>query len=270
MKRVLLFIQVFSLFTAVPQMSYAGFITIETKTTASVSGKDIKISVAINNKGDESAHNVRIDLILLSKHYYGKIKDSLRANEKYEEEFAPTIELQKPGSYPFIVSVVYNDANLYPFNALSTGYLDYQESVASKISGKIAGISLSDKNTGAVIISNSDRVQRDISYELDVSKELIIEPTRGTIAVGPGRRGVIPFTVKNISALPGSTYAVFALLEYEDSEHHYSASTSGPITIGNHQFTKKYRNYLVTLLVILLLIVIVSNFRRKERYASKG
>jgi len=254
----------------VPIKSEAAFITIETTTSTTVRDNVPNISVSVTNKGDESAHNVRINIMLASKQYSGRLKDVLGKGLSYTEEFSPSAEFKKAGRYPFLVNVSYTDANLYPFSALSVSYINYKEPLDSLITGTIPELALSEKGSVRLTAKNIATKEIKFKYEFILPREFMAEKPGGEVTAGPGTEKVITSDIENISALAGSKYPVFALLSYEDDKYYYSTIASGSITVGKKNLLYRYKTYLIVLLAVLILIVIFYNLKGAGKRASKG
>lgn len=194
----LLLTVLFSLSFLVPIKSEAGFITIETTTSTTVQNNIPRTSVSVANRGDEPAHNVRINVIFASKQYAGKLNEVLGKGLSYTEEFSPEVGFNKAGRYPFIVNVSYTDANLYPFSALSISYMNYKEPLDCMITATIPEISISEKGVVRIAARNVDTREIKFKYELVASREFR--------AVNPKGRSQQGQVLKKRSQLPLKTY----------------------------------------------------------------
>lgn len=255
---------------AVPGISRAGFIVIETTTEVTATGNDAKILVTVTNKGDEPAYNTRISIVFASKRYSGALKKRLGIRERYTEEFALAAAMERPGRYSFPIMVDYADANFYPFSALSIGYFDHGRSLPGGITGEIPGIVVSGGGEAKVVIRNSGPVQRMVSCELVSPGDIGVEQPRREIAVGPGMSATVPFKLRNLSGRSGSKYAVFAVLDYDDNEYHYSNAVQGAVRVESSYFTKRYRGYLIALLAGLVMVLFYYNLREFLKDGSKN
>lgn len=255
-----------------PQMSSAGFITIETTTSVTVAGDNARVTITTTNKGDEPANNVIINLAFASKQFSGKLKDTLGIKESYTDEFTFPIEFKKAGRYPIIVTVEYTDANLYPFSALSVSYLNFNNPANARVSGTISQTSIADKGKIAVAVNNIDSVERKIHMQLITPKEFMVQGPVTEISVAPAKEKSASFEIRNISALPGSSYPVFAIISYEDDQYYYSTIASGIINIEKQKgFFNIYIKMLTAVLaafIVLLFYKLI--FRRKKNSDTKG
>lgn len=241
-------------FAVIPQASNAGFITFETSTTVTIKDKNAKVVVVIVNLGDEPAHNIRINAQIGGKKLSGQLKSILRINEKHREELTMTVDFKKPGRYPVIVTVEYTDTNLYPFSVLSVGYLNYKKPLEARVAGILSELTLTHKGRLNVTVNNTDLVERKIYVQVVASKEFITPAPKDGIVIGSGTEKTIYFDIKNISALLGSDYPVFAIISYEDDRYFYSNISAGNIKIERERFFTIYNKPLIILLIIILII----------------
>jgi len=253
-----------------PPISHAGYITIETTTTVTVTGNTASIRITATNKGDEPANNVRMTLTFASKDLSGDLKDVIAIKGSYSSEFTVPIEFKKPGRYPIIVSVEYTDANLYPFSALSVSYLNYNNPANAMVSGDISQLDLADKGKLSIKAKNIDSVERKFNIRLVSSKDFSVLQPETSISVGPGKEKSVSFDIKNISALPGSKYQVFAILSYEDDSRYYSTITSGTINVKKHKgIFNIYLTILTAILAGLVMLLVYKIVRPKKDSSSK-
>lgn len=241
----------------------AKFISIETTTTVTMKNNEVGMRVSLANKGDEPAHNVTVNVEIMGKQLKGPLKDKLGVNEKYNEEFTTKVDFQKPGRYPVVVNVGYTDANLYPFTALSVALLNFKESANARVVGIIPQTKLAKNGKIPLTVNNIDVAERKFHFRLVSPKEIFIANPEGDISVDSGADKTVSFDARNISALPGSSYPLFVLLEYEDGGYHYSAVNSGNIIIKKQELVPDaYKKPLLAVLIAVFAGILFYNFRK--------
>ncbi len=216
---------------AVPGPARASFITIEIESGAELFQNNLKVSLKVANKGDESAGNLKTSIEAAGRTIYGKSRKILGPNENFTEELTSDVSFQRPGRYPVLISVDYTDANQYPFNALTINYVDYGDAPNARVTGSIGVIRLSDRERMKVSVKNVDQVERKVSVRLVTSKEFAVSDRVREITVLPGDEKELFFDIRNSGGLSGSTYPVFALITYEDAAYHYLNVASGNIMV---------------------------------------
>ncbi len=261
---VLTLLILFLAITNLNQFVEARFISIETMATANVDKDIIKTLVEVTNKGDEATYNVIISIDIDGKVTKGTMKEVLKVNEKYSEEFTVEAGLKKAGRYPVIVNIEYTDQNQYPFTALSIVDLVYKENVISRVSGQLIAPVITDKGNLKVKVKNLEDIEKKVNILLAIPKELSSSNKQKEVAIKGGVEEFVEFDIKNISALPGSNYVVYAVLRYEDDNYHYAHAARGNIKIEEKkEIFKVYRWPLAAVVLILVFVALYINLRKK-------
>jgi hypothetical protein len=246
--------------------SEAKYITIETQATANIEDDHARIRVAVVNKGDEPAYNIKISTDISGQVKATPLKEILKPNEPYEEELTTTIEFKKTGRYPVIVMVDYTDQNQYPFTALSVVYLNYRESVVSRMVGQVEAAPLADRGKVKIKVKNLEQAEEKVEIRLVVPKELSSPKPKQEVTVKPGVEETIVFDITNISALPGSSYQIYAILGYEHEQYYYANAVGGNIKVEEKKTAlESYKGLLIVVAIALVLIVAYFNIRRRPR-----
>lgn len=262
---VLTLLILFSFVMNLNQFVEAGFITIETKATVNIDKDTIKSTVEVTNKGDEAAYNVRITADIGGKLLKGTVKDVLKVNEKHSEEFTTEAGFKKAGRYPVIVTIEYTDQNQYPFTALSIVDLVYKENVITRVSGQLIALEVMEKGNLKVKVKNLEDIEKKVNILLVIPKELSSPNRQKEVVIKGGAEETVKFDIRNLAALLGSNYVVYAVLQYEDDNYHYTNSTRGNIKIEEKkEIVKFYRWPLVALAVLLIFAVLYINLRKKR------
>ncbi len=240
----------------------ASFITLETRTSPSFDGKQFKMAVDVTNKGDEAAYNVQVSADINGRMSTTPAKEILEVKEKHSVEVAADMTLEKAGRYPVIVNVDYTDANQYPFSAISITHFVYRENLPSQIFGTLQNIEISTKGSLTLSLKNLSEKEKNVMVRLVLPKELSSPGLTRTIPLKAKSEEKVGFEVKNFSALPGSTYSIFAIMGYEEGDLHYSTSVGGNIQITKEQgFVKSNQRLLIGLAIVLGAAFVYFNLR---------
>lgn len=251
---------------ATPSVSHATYITMETSVATELQEDTLRVHVTVTNKGDEPAYNVKMTAEMNGNIKSGLLRESLKPNDPYTEELTAPIEYKKPGRYPVIVTVDYTDQNQYPFTALSVVYVNYQEAVVGRVVGLVETTPVSDRGKVRVKVRNLEQSDEKISVRLVVPKELTVSSPKREVSLKPGMEETVVFEISNLSALPGSSYQIYALLTYEHDRYHYSNAIGGNIKVEEKKSVfNEYRNLLIAVAVVLALVVAYFNIRRRPR-----
>ena len=81
----------------------------------------------------------------------------------------------------------------------------------------------------------------------------------------------LEFQITNFSALEGSVYPIYAIMEYEQNNRHYSTSAIGNVKIGAPKggFIKYNRELLIGVIVVLVCIFIYANHKAHKSSINK-
>src|SRR3989338_8025181 len=210
MKKLLLFLLIILL--VIPIVA-ASFISIRSSITATKN----ETIISVTNLGDEAAYNVQLCLDLNNKKTISDLKNQLGVQEKFEWKVPLATNLENPGKYPLVLTTNYQDANSYPFSAISVSTFDHKQSTISDIAAKINGIGLSDRETLELTIKNLAETTKGLNIRLVVPKELTADKDRLRAKLPAKTQSTINFEIKKFSALTGSSYAVFAIVEYDEN-----------------------------------------------------
>jgi hypothetical protein len=260
--RSLFFLSVIFLLALSPTPVKASFITLETHANPTYDGKRFKMAVDVTNKGDESAYNVQISADINGQMSTTPAKDNLQVKEKHSVEVATDMTLTKAGRYPVIVTVDYTDANQYPFSAISITHFVYRENLPSQVFGTLQNIEISTTGSLTLSLKNLDEKEKNVTVRLVLPKELSSPSLLRTIPLKAKSEEKVSFDVKNFSALPGSTYSIFAIMGYDAGDLHYSASVGGNIKVMQDQgFVKSNQRLLIGLAIVFGAVFVYFNLR---------
>jgi len=224
------------------------------------------VNVSVMNSGDEAAYNVKISPILprgfkADEIFVGTLEPNTRV------EFKMNVSLIAPakrGTYTMGILTYYEDANGYPFSSISPNYLIYKEASSPRIFGRMEHAKLTEEGSTVLKLKllNKDSREHEIKVTLFLPNELITDAENKTMLLPPYSERVAEFRVSNFGALAGSTYVVFASLDYEDNETHYSRFVTALITVEREERSSLLIAIAVVLCIVLVGVNIVYKFRR--------
>lgn len=246
--------------------AHASYISLPTTLSSKVEGRTLKIMVSSINKGDESAYNIQAELRVGGKEILAEKRTELPVNSSYQAQATILIPTTKPGTYPLILTMHYTDANQYPFSALTAQTYIFRKESVSPIFGQVKSASFSKEgNLGFKLKNLGDREIKAKTY-LIAPRELTVEKNQLELIVGPKSEKNGSFTIKNFSALSGSTYQVFAVSEFEDGNMHYSTVSPGTIKIIEAKTLFGLdQNILLIILSSLVAVFIFAQFYKWKR-----
>lgn len=243
----------------------ASHITLATDFSARNETAGLTLNVSTRNLGDETAYGIQSEVQIVNRSFVSTRVAQLAVNETMAAEFSIRDIFHLPGHYPVFIKTHYQDANAYPFTALSVGFYDFQHPVVSRvlIRAQDATVPSNGKGTVEYSIRNNDSVRRDLTLTLQLPDELATEKYIDRLSIGPRQTRTLQYSVENFSALENSSYAVTLVAEYEDGKSHFSTAGSGAIRISRPDTVSGKMLWIVAAIsaVILALVIIIRLLR---------
>ncbi len=263
MRRTIFFMFIF---LAIVTNAQASYISMEPSFTVTDSEKGVFLKLRTQNKGDEPAYAVQFEAYVGKAKVTGQTVPRLNVNEETSSDFHITDAFTLPGHYPVIIRTHYQDANSYPFSSLTVGFYDYQSPAISDIFIKAEGTDIPGNSRRRLdfTLRNSGDTRQDLDLELNVPKELAVNDEAKKIDIGPKAEKTVTFTVENFSGLENSSYAVFLVAQYKDSEKHHSTAGSAIVRISPLSSGLSPSLWLViTIITAVILIIAAMLLQRK-------
>jgi len=263
MKWLLLFVS----FLLVASLAEATFISLTTNVQAiPIDDEKTDVIVTTTNHGDEAAYNVQIDIELNGiRNSMKKPKETLEVGEALSETFTTDLSpLKKPGTYLMIATVNYQDTNGYQFSAITPFLIAYKNPTNSKVYALMKGIELTTDGEATAIVrmKNIEDEDKTVKVEMVVPRELSTESSK-TLKLKGREEKEIPFKISSFSALEGSSYAIFAVITYEDDSH-YTTVTRSVAKIVKEKFPIEVIYVLIAVFVLLLGLFVYTKMRKKH------
>jgi hypothetical protein len=238
----------------------AGASYISMQTSAEIQGSNVLVTVS--NLGDEPAKDVQISAELNSQKRTGSINPILGVNQNVSEIFEfDTAGMN--GIYPLVINIEYSDINSYQFSSIAVNLFTAGENRRSELSGKMDAVELKEESDLRLVLKNSG-AEKTVNLRIVAPKELTVENPQGTLNLAPGVQGALDIKLKRFSALPGSTYVIYALAEYDEDNAHYTSITSAVVSvIENKPFKIPLWLYAIAL-ILLISVVTYYQFSKKK------
>jgi hypothetical protein len=230
--------------------------------TAELRADGLAVKANVSNTGDEAAKSVAVNLGFGDKKVRGKLHDDLAPNASFEEQLVVPTGTLGEGRWPYTVAVDYADANLYPFQALLVTTTVVGSPTPPKVSvPEIEATTIADSGPLSIRLKNLAGTERDVSYRVIVPEGLEASDPTGTMHLKGWGEDATSATVVNRTALAGSKYPVFVVVEYDDGGTHQSVVQRGIVEIvPPRNFWERYQTVLIGgagILVALWLVLVV-------------
>lgn len=234
-----------------------------------ISGNETGVDVRLTNSGDESAYDVQLSLLLPANLKADNIfVGELKPDRPYEGNFTiAAIDGITPGKYTIGILTDYKDANGYQFSSVSPNSLFVRKMTSSMISAKISEIELGDKETKRINmqVRNLDDKSHSLNIKLYFPRELKTTTVEKTITINPREEKGVEFDISPFGALVGSSYVIFASLDYEENGLHYSSVATGIVKIVESRGGFDFSGWIpIAVVVLLIAVFILYQFRIRK------
>ena len=210
----------------------AGTISMTIAQRATLTDGTLSVTVTLSNNGDEAAQSVVPVLRFRDQEARGTLRPALEPKTSVEDTLTITTDVGA-GRWPYRLAVDYTDANQYPFQALQVQVVAAGNPAPSKVAitsvkpqGPVAGTSSVD-----VAMKNLAGDARTLVVGLMVPDGLEATQPGGTVALAGWGEQKLAIPVTNRTALAGSRYPVFAVVEYDDGGVHEASVGQGIVEI---------------------------------------
>ncbi len=262
-----------------PILAEAEYINLHIKPAGSFSRGEAEVQVTVKNKGTAPAANVTIKATLGQT----EVKTDTYRRLGVQETISTNLSLGKPPSPPgnhiVILKAVYEDSGGYSFSSvqlfpLLTADLNISQ-MNSRLQAKLNSISMTDK--GLLHLSLRARKNFSGTVRFITSDELELTPEKTRVSVAAGETSDVLLELANKSAVPDSTYPVYAIIESVVNGRHISITTPGMVTIqeARGRLSKWQISSLVSALLMLGALVVLQfkvrlPLSKKQRHLLNG
>ncbi len=255
---------------------HATYITLQNTITVErvIYGNQTSVNVSITNTGDEAANGVQLSLLMpqgfkSSTTYIGRMDPNQPQTSGFIVEIDPATA---PGIYPIALLTEYKDANGYQFSSVTPNNLVIKEPHSSQIDATLSQEEIGNKGEIKKItlsLRNTDQKDHDVTIRIFAPKELKIDPEEKTLTVHARDNPSTDFEISSFGALPGSSYVIFASMDYEDAGMHYSSTASSVIKVVQQKDAISFSGWIPIIVVVILVIAIIAfQFMGKPRHKN--
>jgi uncharacterized repeat protein (TIGR01451 family) len=200
-----------------------------------VTGNESVLTFTLSNSGDEPAYDVVISLFLpvgmrSEDLFAGRLDDNSSFSGRFRIRLDDTI---LPGAYSIPLMVDYKDANGHPFSAVYSFSQVVRQAAFSKVTPRFDDLEITDRGGGDLKLSlrNLDEKAHQVKVKFFLPRELRSDEEEKIVSVSGKSDSDTAFSVSSFDALAGSSYAVFAVVSYEEDGIHYSTYSSGIVKV---------------------------------------
>ena len=201
---------------------HADTLSIRIGTTVHTDGDTLSVRVTSANRGNATAYDVHVHLYVGERQMTRALSAPLAAGQSESVRFESRVRPLRAGRYPLTVRLDFNDAQGYPFTALSVTTFHSRRDVDADLVVIARDMHLSDQANGlALDVINMAPVARQVKASLILPREMETPSPSRFLRLNAGfDERSLSFAILNRGARPGASYPVFCILEYDDNDLH--------------------------------------------------
>ena len=234
--------------------------------TCEVTPPMLKAKLLLRNDGEAAAHNIQAGFHTTDKQWISKVFPKLEADQELTIDYLEKLELEKKGIYPLIVKIHFKDEGGYPMTTVIVNPYTYEEITSPDIYGKLDKLALSNSGELHLDITNTGYDDLYLDINIFVPDEISVQQTQTQLALKARSKVDHRFALKNFSALTGAIYPVWAIIEYEWEDKHFTSVCSGEIEIiRSENMFKKFWWLWFSLACMIVALFIWLNLKTKSK-----
>lgn len=226
----------------------------------------LKAKLYLRNDGAAAAYNIQVRFHTTDKQWLSKVFPKLEADQELTIEYLEKLELEKKGIYPLIVKIHFKDAGGYPMTTVIVNPYTYEEITSPNLYGKLEKLALSNSGELRLDITNTGYDDLNLDINIFVPDEISVQQTQTQLSLIGRSKMDFRFALKNFSALAGAIYPVWAIIEYEREDKHFTSVCSGEIEIiRSENIFKKFWWLWLSLAGTIIALFIWLNFKTQSK-----
>jgi hypothetical protein len=233
----------------------AGNISLELSPRPEVREGTLTVQLAVRNGGDEPGRSVGAALHFRNRTIRSEVRPLLRPGKTWEAELAlPAVDIGT-GRWPYRIRVDYADANGYPFQALHVGTVMVRAPPLAKVA--VVGVTTPPLATSGPLesrVKNLSPNARTVSIAVHLPEGIELAEPVAPVELAAWEERRVTASLVNRSGLPGSRYAVFVSVEYDDGSLHQAVVVPATLEIVAEQSVFERRRSLLWVVAGLLVL----------------
>ena len=262
----LLFFFHFSFFT-----SHAGNISMLPKINMKVGNDWTEVSVRISNRGDEDS------LVVFPTLRLGDAELSLKqapyvafgGSRQWKHRFLQKdLGLTHKGAYPLFLMITYHDANMYPYSMPEVTRFNYGPKIyKTRLGGSLVVSDIKAKGTATLTLKNPLPHPISGKYTLFAPKELAPENREedtffitSLFSLQAGEHQKFKIQIHNRGALRGSSYKIFCVAEFAESDIHHTLVISSIAKVTETMVKNQATSQIIGGSVFIALLFLITAY----------
>jgi hypothetical protein len=191
----------------------AGSITLQITAHTQYREGQVKLRLALVNRGDEAAKNLRAVGLGQAQGVRSGLLVLLPPGQKGQLELSWPVSDPEPGRHLVALRVEYQDLNGYPLSALAWGYYRVGQDLISPLRLTAQPLSLADSARAMLTVANPTDVPLSVRLKLFAPRELSASLEPAELQLPARGRAEVELKLKRLSGQIGSRYQLLVVLE---------------------------------------------------------
>ncbi len=270
-KKVIFVLGLVVIFALLPVSGYGGYISMVIQTTITASPEKVEVQIKVQNRGDEPAVAIYPELQLGSAEVKLNQLNTMAVNDsnQWTHTFLPgEAGLKLYGTYPLLISLIYHDSKMYAMSIPEVVLFELVKGGKElSFTGRIETTDVQD--TGQVKLTLDNSTDRAVAgqFRMLLPKELTTANKSGTFELQANQTRQLRFPITNMGALVGSSYKIFAIMEFDESGSHYCVLASAMIKVKKPVDKDSGRFLIIgggSFIFLIFLLMVFFELRRRE------
>lgn len=270
-KKVIFVLGLVVIFALLPVSGYGSYISMVIQTTITASPEKVEVQIKVQNRGDEPAVAIYPELQLGSAEVKLNQLNTMAVNDsnQWTHTFLPgEAGLKLYGTYPLLITLIYHDSKMYAMSIPEVVLFELVKGGKElSFTGRIETTDVQD--TGQVKLTLDNSTDRAVAGQFRVllPKELTTANKSGTFELQANKTSQLRFPITNMGALVGSSYKIFAIMEFDESGSHYCVLASAMIKVKKPEDKDSGRFLIIgggSFIFLIFLLMVFFELRRRE------
>lgn len=270
-KKVIFVFGLVVIFGLLPVSGYGSYITMVMQTTITASPEKVEVKINVQNNGDEPAVTIYPELQLGSAEVKLPPLNTMavKGSNQWTHTFLPgEAGLKLNGTYPLLITLIYHDLNMYTMSMPEVVLFELVKGGKElSFTGRIGTTDI--QGTGQVNLTLDNSTDRAVAgrFRMLLPKELTTANKSGTFELQANQTRQLRFPITNMGALVGSSYKIFAIMEFDESGSHYSVLSSAMINVKKPVDKESGRFLIIgggSFIFLIFLLMVFFELRRRE------
>ena len=233
----------------------AGHLALDVQPSTTLRDGQVTVSALIRNIGTETAMSVRADVLRPMRGSAGDEREFLAPGEACRTSIAIGTPPPVPGTHTVVMGVQYTDIYGHPYSCLAAVPLvtDFEPGRGSPTLTVTTTRAKPDETGLTVNVAASDHADVHGTLALCLPAEWSTPKESVEVHIPAGTSQDVTFSVKNRSALPGSTYLAIVLLDHESAGRHDSLRADVRLQVPMRHGPLPFPSETIIVAIVLLL-----------------